>query len=90
MIKSKQMTPKGLEMIAVAKKTGTWDALEEVQASIIPKDLKDALLKNKKANEHFQSFPPSSKRIILELEGSQCIDINHIINSIKSKNMMLS
>ena len=32
----------------------------------------------------------NTKRIILELEGSQCIDINHIINSIKSKNMMLS
>ena len=66
MIKSKQMTKKGLEMIDLAKKTGTWLALKEVQTSILPEDLKLALEKNTKANQNFEKFPPSSKRIILE------------------------
>ena len=66
MIKTNQMTKKGLEMIDLAKKTGTWLALKEVQASILPDDLRIALKKNKFANQNFEKFPPSSKRIILE------------------------
>jgi uncharacterized protein YdeI (YjbR/CyaY-like superfamily) len=66
MIQSKQMTNKGLEMVELAKKTGTWLALKEVQDSILPEDLKRALEKNTKANQNFEKFPPSSKRIILE------------------------
>lgn len=66
MIEHKQMTKRGLEMIQLAKKTGTWLALKEVQASILPEDLMLALKKNKLANQHFEKFPPSSKRIILE------------------------
>ena len=53
-------------MIDLAKKSGTWAALEKVQRSIIPEDLKILLLKNKIAEKYFQAFPPSSKRIILE------------------------
>ena len=60
------MTKKGLEMIDLAKKTGTWLALKEVQDSIIPEDLKSALAENILAKQHFETFPPSSKRIILE------------------------
>jgi uncharacterized protein YdeI (YjbR/CyaY-like superfamily) len=66
MIKSNQMTKKGQEMIDLAKKTGTWLALTEVQASILPDDLKKTLGKNKIALQNFEKFPPSSKRIILE------------------------
>jgi len=66
MIKSEQMTKKGLEMVELAKKTGTWLALKEVQSSILPNDLKIELKKNKLADQNFKSFPPSSKRIILE------------------------
>jgi uncharacterized protein YdeI (YjbR/CyaY-like superfamily) len=66
LIQSNQMTKKGLEMIDLAKKTGTWLALKEVQASILPDDLIIALAKNKIAKQNFDSFPPSSKRIILE------------------------
>ena len=60
------MTKAGLEMIDLAKKTGTWLALKEVQDSILPEDLKKALEKNKVAHQNFEQFPPSSKRIILE------------------------
>ena len=53
-------------MVELAKKTGTWLALKEVQSSILPNDLKIELKKNKLADQNFKSFPPSSKRIILE------------------------
>ena len=66
MIKSKQMTKKGLEMVNFAKENGTWLALKDVQASIVPDDLKRVLKKNKIANQNFEKFSPSSKRIILE------------------------
>jgi uncharacterized protein YdeI (YjbR/CyaY-like superfamily) len=66
MVATNQMTKKGMDMIDLAKSTGTWLALTDVQASILPEDLKIALEKNRVANENFEKFPPSSKRIILE------------------------
>ncbi|HEY3429312.1 MAG TPA: YdeI/OmpD-associated family protein [Cyclobacteriaceae bacterium] len=66
MIKEKQMKPAGKEMINLAKKTGTWTALVDVQNSIIPPDLQKAFNKNKTASKNFNAFPPSTKRIILE------------------------
>jgi len=60
------MAARGQEMIDLAKKTGTWQALEAVQNSVIPGDLQLLLNKNKKALKNFLAFPPSSKRIILE------------------------
>jgi uncharacterized protein YdeI (YjbR/CyaY-like superfamily) len=53
-------------MIDLAKKTGTWTALADVQNSVVPPDLQKAFNKNKTAFKNFNSFPPSSKRIILE------------------------
>ncbi len=66
MIASGSMTPAGQAMIDLAKKTGTWDALVEVQNAVIPDDLKKLFNKNKTALKNFEAFPPSSKRIILE------------------------
>jgi len=66
MIEEGLMTPSGLEMIDLAKKTGTWTALVEVQNSIIPSDLQSKLDQNPGALGNFLAFPPSSKRIILE------------------------
>jgi uncharacterized protein YdeI (YjbR/CyaY-like superfamily) len=66
MIKTGLMTAAGMELIKLAKKTGTWNALENVDKLIIPDDLKDALTKNKKAQTYFEAFPPSTKRGILE------------------------
>jgi uncharacterized protein YdeI (YjbR/CyaY-like superfamily) len=60
------MTDAGMELIMLAKKTGRWTALEEVQESIIPSDLKKAFADNNLAEKNFSKFPPSSKRIILE------------------------
>jgi uncharacterized protein YdeI (YjbR/CyaY-like superfamily) len=66
LIKQGLMEKAGLDMIELAKKNGTWTALIDVQNSLIPDDLQQALNKNKKALSNFEAFPPSSKRIILE------------------------
>lgn len=59
------MQKAGLEMVALAKKTGTWTALDEVNALKVPEDLLAALLRNKNAKTNFEAFPPSSRKIIL-------------------------
>lgn len=66
MISEKKMQPAGQAMIDLAKKSGAWTALVDVQNSIIPPDLQKAFDKNKTALKNFTAFPPSSKRIILE------------------------
>lgn len=66
LIKDGLMTPAGIAAIELAKKNGTWTALDEVDNSIVPDDLQMALNKNKKAKEYFEAFPRSSKKIILE------------------------
>ncbi|MCX7638259.1 MAG: YdeI/OmpD-associated family protein [Cyclobacteriaceae bacterium] len=66
MIAQGRMTPAGQKLIDLAKKTGTWHALVDVQKGVIPEDLQKKLNQNKKALKNFHAFPPSSKRIILE------------------------
>ena len=66
MIEQGLMTPSGQKLIDLAKKTGAWEALVDVQNSVIPEDLQKLLNKNKTALKNFLAFPPSSKRIILE------------------------
>ena len=66
LIKEKRMAKAGLEAIETAKQNGTWNALDEVDNSIVPDDLKKALAKNKTAQQNFEAFPKSSKKIILE------------------------
>lgn len=61
-----QMTEAGLQAIETAKKNGTWEALDEIEKLTIPPDLAKALAKNKQAQKHFDAFPKSVKRGILE------------------------
>jgi uncharacterized protein YdeI (YjbR/CyaY-like superfamily) len=60
------MHESGVAMVNLAKKSGTWDALNEVENLVLPSDLQLALSKNKKANDYFETFPRSVKRGILE------------------------
>jgi uncharacterized protein YdeI (YjbR/CyaY-like superfamily) len=62
--------PAGLAMIELAKKTGTWTALDKVEALEYPPDLQKAFTKNKTALENFNSFPKSVKKGILEWIGN--------------------
>ncbi|HMG89709.1 MAG TPA: YdeI/OmpD-associated family protein [Chryseolinea sp.] len=65
LIKEKKMMPAGQEMIDLAKQTGTWEALTTIDKMAIPEDLQKMFNKNKTAFKHFQTFSPSSKKIIL-------------------------
>lgn len=60
------MTENGQKLIDLAKETGTWLALLDVQNLVIPGDLQILFDKNEKAFKNFTNFSPSSKRIILE------------------------
>jgi uncharacterized protein YdeI (YjbR/CyaY-like superfamily) len=66
LIKAKLMAPAGLAKINAAKKDGTWNALDAIEALEIPPDLAKAFSKNKMAKEYFNAFPRSAKRAILE------------------------
>ncbi|MFN4256607.1 MAG: YdeI/OmpD-associated family protein [Saprospiraceae bacterium] len=60
------MTESGLKMVELAKRTGTWAALDEVEALIVPPDLQTELEALQPAATHFAAFPRSVKRGILE------------------------
>ncbi|MBW4512321.1 MAG: YdeI/OmpD-associated family protein [Scytonematopsis contorta HA4267-MV1] len=60
------MTDAGLEMITLAKTTGTWTALDDVENLVIPDDLLLLLNENQAALKYFEAFPRSVKRGILE------------------------
>lgn len=66
LIKAGKMHSAGLSMIELAKKSGTWNALNEVEEIVIPPDLEAAFKKNPLARTHFDAFSRSSKRGILE------------------------
>jgi uncharacterized protein YdeI (YjbR/CyaY-like superfamily) len=56
----------GIKMINVAKETGTWDALNDVENLVISPDLQVALDSFPNASDNFNAFPKSTKRGILE------------------------
>ncbi len=60
------MAPAGLEMIEIAKQSGTWTALDEVENMTIPADLRALFDQNATAWKNWESFPRSAKRGILE------------------------
>ena len=66
LLKENRMAPAGLEMIEIAKSSGTWTALDDVENLIIPDDLGEALDLLPPARENFEAFPRSVKRGILE------------------------
>ena len=56
----------GLDMIAHAKATGTWTALDAVENLEVPDDLQAAFDRYPGSFEHWDAFPRSVKRAILE------------------------
>jgi uncharacterized protein YdeI (YjbR/CyaY-like superfamily) len=66
LIKEGLMAPAGLAKIEAAKKDGSWNALDAVEALEIPPDLAKAFSRNKTAKKYFEAFPRSAKRAILE------------------------
>ncbi|HRH70451.1 MAG TPA: YdeI/OmpD-associated family protein [Flavobacteriales bacterium] len=74
LIAAKRMAPAGLKKIEQAKKDGSWNALEQVDALAMPAELTKAFARNKTAKKHFDAFPPSSKKIILHWVNSSKTD----------------
>ena len=66
MIQEGRMAPAGQALIDLAKKSGTWEALADVENGIVPDDLMRAFARNKRAFKHFQGFAPSAQRILLQ------------------------
>lgn len=61
-----QIAPPGLAAIELAKKDGSWDLLNEIDALVEPKDLAQALASSASARLAWDAFPPSTRRGILE------------------------
>lgn len=59
------MTKAGLEKIEAAKKDGSWESLDHIDAIKLPEDFEKVLTRNKKAKTNFENFPPFSKKQFL-------------------------
>jgi uncharacterized protein YdeI (YjbR/CyaY-like superfamily) len=66
MIATGRMTQAGLIKIEAAKQDGSWSMLDSVEALEIPADLDEAFATHSEAKRHFDAFPRSVKRGILE------------------------
>ena len=64
-IQNKLMTKAGFDSIETAKQNGSWTTLDEVEALVIPEDLKEELEKYKGSMEYFDSLSKSVKKILL-------------------------
>jgi uncharacterized protein YdeI (YjbR/CyaY-like superfamily) len=65
LIKESLMTPAGLAKIEQAKRDGSWDQLDEIEALMPPEDLKEALKVDPVAAKNFAEYSKSSKKMIL-------------------------
>ena len=66
LIAENRMAPAGLKMVETAQQSGTWTALDEVENLVVPPDLQKAFDENRAAFDHWNAFPPSARRGILE------------------------
>jgi uncharacterized protein YdeI (YjbR/CyaY-like superfamily) len=60
------MTAAGQRVIDAAKADGSWSRLDDVDNLVVPDDLADALDGRPPAREHWDAFPRSVRRSILE------------------------
>lgn len=60
------VTQAGLTVIEAAKTDGSWSKLDDVDALVVPEDLRRELDRHPNAGASFDAFPPSARRGILE------------------------
>lgn len=65
LIQNNLMTKTGFDIIETAKKNGSWTILDEVEALVIPEDLREELANYKGSTEYFKSLSKSNKKILL-------------------------
>lgn len=59
------MEEAGHKSIAIAKENGSWTLLDEVEALIIPEDLKEEFANHKGSMEYFDNLSKSVKKVLL-------------------------
>jgi uncharacterized protein YdeI (YjbR/CyaY-like superfamily) len=59
------MTPAGLAKIEAARRDGSWEHLDAVEALEMPADLESALAVHPEARRYFEAFAPSTRRGLL-------------------------
>jgi uncharacterized protein YdeI (YjbR/CyaY-like superfamily) len=64
------MQPAGLAAVAAAQANGRWTALDQTEALAEPADLAAALDADQAARRHWDAFPRSARRAILEWIGN--------------------
>jgi uncharacterized protein YdeI (YjbR/CyaY-like superfamily) len=64
------MRPAGLAVVEAARADGSWNALDAVENLSEPDDLRTALDANPAARQHWDNFPRSTRRAILEWIGN--------------------
>ncbi len=65
MIEQGLMALAGFEKIEIAKKDGSWESLDHIDAIQLPDDFAKALTKNKKAKSNFENFPQFARKQFL-------------------------
>jgi uncharacterized protein YdeI (YjbR/CyaY-like superfamily) len=65
LIQQDLMTEAGWQKIETAKKDGSWNTLDAIEALIIPADLQQALAANEIAKQSFESFSNTVRKNIL-------------------------
>lgn len=65
LIREGKMHEAGFRSIEAARKNGLWEMMDDVDDLVVPNDLQEALGKNDKATEFFNSINASSKRFVL-------------------------
>ena len=65
LISTNQMTKAGFKAVERAKQNGSWTILDQVEALILPEDLKQALAGYKNALEYFDGLSKSNKKMLL-------------------------
>ncbi len=65
LIEQNLMTEAGIEKIKIAQENGSWTALDQVEALVVPDDLKRSLEQNSIASKNFKNFSNSTKKSIL-------------------------
>ena len=65
-----RMAPAGLAAISAAMTDGSWTKLDASGSLTVPRDLARAMKVYPDARRHFDAFPPSARRVILEWIGS--------------------
>lgn len=60
------MTPAGEHAVSQAQSNGSWSLLDDIEDLVEPEDLTAALDESPSARAHWDAFPPSARRGILE------------------------